>query len=205
VENPEIQRLQASPRLQQQLQFILEVDKLKTILRQSRLIANGRRENSAEHSWHLALMVMILAEHANEPADLLHTMKLVIVHDIVEIDAGDTFAYDRDGALDKREREEQAARRLFGILPADQAAELHALWHEFEEQATPEARLANAVDRLMPLMHNYFTRGGSWQQHGVTRPQVIDRVGAIDDGSHELWDFAAHLIDQAVAEGILAP
>ncbi len=196
---------QASPRLAQQLAFILEVDRLKSVMRQSRLISDERYENSAEHSWHLALMVMILAEYANEPVDLLRTIKMVLIHDIVEIDAGDTFAYDSEGALDKEEREQQAAARLFGLLPADQAAEIDTLWEEFEARVTPEARLANAVDRMMPLMHNYFTRGGSWQRHAITRPQVINRVGSIDDGSNELWRVAQELIDAAVDEGILAP
>ncbi len=195
----------ASPRLAQQLAFILEVDRLKSVMRQSRLISDERYENSAEHSWHLALMVMILAEYANEPVDVLRTIKMVLIHDIVEIDAGDTFAYDSEGALDKEEREQQAAARLFGLLPADQAAEVGALWEEFEASATAEARLANAVDRMMPLMHNYFTQGGSWQRHAITRPQVINRVGSIDDGSNELWRVAQELIDAAVDEGILAP
>jgi putative hydrolase of HD superfamily len=195
----------ASPRLAQQLAFIIEVDRLKSVMRRSRLISDERYENSAEHSWHLALMVLILAEYANEPVDLLRTIKMVLIHDIVEIDAGDTFAYDAVGALDKEAREQEAAARLFGLLPEDQAAELHELWQEFEARQTPEARMANAVDRMMPLMHNYFTRGGSWQRHEVTRPQVINRVGSIDDGSQELWRVAEALIDAAVDEGILAP
>ena len=195
----------ASPRLAQQIRFILEVDRLKGVLRQSRVIADRRQENSAEHSWHLALMVMVLAEHANAPVDLLRTLKMVIIHDIVEIDAGDTFAYDAVGALDKEAREQQAAMRIFGLLPPDQSQEMHELWNEFEARITPEARLASAVDRLMPLLHNYFTQGGSWQQHDVQQSQVITLCSRIDAGSHDLWNFAEALIQDAVDKQYLAP
>ncbi|MCB0047524.1 MAG: HD domain-containing protein [Caldilineaceae bacterium] len=197
--------LQAAQRLQQQLHFILEIDRLKAVLRQTRLMGVARRENSAEHSWHLVMLILVLAEYANEPTDILHTIKLAALHDIVEIDAGDTFAYDAAGAVDKNEREERAATRIFGLLPEDQAHEFYALWHEFEARATPEARLANAADRLMPMLHNYFTDGGTWVEHGVTRQQVMGRVQTIDDGSHTLWDFVQSLIDDAVAQGMLAP
>src|SRR5204863_6389117 len=151
-------------RLTQQIAFVMEIDKLKTILRQTSLMDNSRRENSAEHSWHLAVMALTLGDYAEPGTDLTHVVKMVLVHDIVEIDAGDTFAYDAQGYTDKNEREERAAARIFGLLPKDQCDELLALWHEFEAIDTPEARFANALDRLEPLLGNYATGGGSWKK-----------------------------------------
>lgn len=189
-------------RLEQQIEFILEVDKLKHVLRRSRLIANQRFENSAEHSWHIALMAMLLAEYSNEPIDLLHTLKMLLIHDIVEIDAGDTFAYgDQAG---KSESEATAAARIFGLLPVDQRDELMALWREFEDRVTPEARFANAVDRLMPVLHNLHTGGGSWRDHQVILDQVIQRVAPIGDGSQPLWEFLEPQLRAAVQEGLLS-
>ncbi|KAB8140594.1 HD domain-containing protein [Chloroflexia bacterium SDU3-3] len=194
----------ASERLSQQLAFILEIDNLKHILRQTRLIADQRNENSAEHSWHLALMAMVLGEHANEPVDVGLVIKMVLIHDIVEIDAGDTFLYDTVGAQDKAEREQRAADRIFGLLPADQAAELRALWETFEAQATPEARFATALDRLMPLLHNYHTGGGSWQQHRITADKVLARNPLIAGGSATLAALGRQVVAEAVAQGLLA-
>lgn len=194
----------SSSRLTRQLEFIREVDRLKTVLRQSSLLDGSRRENSAEHSWHIALMALVLAEHADAPVDTLRVVKMLLVHDIVEIDAGDTYAYDRDGRQNQHAREAAAAARIFGLLPADQAQEFTLLWEEFEAGTSPEARLANAVDRLMPLLHNYAEGGRSWQRHGVTRSQVDARVGVIAAGSSELWDVATALLDDAVARGFLA-
>ena len=180
-------------------------DKLKQVLRQTWHLDESRRENDAEHSWHLAVMAMLLLEHAKEPGlDLLRVLKMVLVHDIVEIDAGDTFAYDEVGALDKDEREQAAARRIFNILPEDQAAELRALWDEFEARQTAEARYAAALDRLQPLLHNYHTRGKAWRQHGVTSAQVLARNCHVAEGSPALWEFAEGLIRDAVAKGYLA-
>ena len=190
-------------RLEQQVRFILEVDNLKQVLRRSRLIADQRFENSAEHSWHIALMALLLAEHSNAPIDLLRTVKMLLIHDIVEIDAGDTFAYGDQG--DKAANETAAAERLFGLLPADQRAEFTALWREFEERATPEARFANAMDRFMPALHNLNTDGGSWRDHQVALPQVIWRVSPIGDGSTFVWDYVQRELRAAVEQGILAP
>jgi putative hydrolase of HD superfamily len=165
----------------------------------------SRRENSAEHTWHLTVMALVLSEYANAPVNLLQVLKMLVVHDIVEIDAGDTYIYDEHASLDKAAREEAAADRLFGLLPPDQAAELRALWHEFERRQTPEARFAAALDRLMPILHNYHTQGKSWQAHGVTADRVVARVRHIEEGSQALWDFAQSVIEAAVAHGFLAP
>lgn len=192
-------------RLSRQLQFIIEIDKLKSVLRRTYLIDAPRRENSAEHSWHLAVMAVLLAEHANVPVDLLRVLKMLLVHDIVEIDAGDTYIYDVQGALDKARREQQAAERIFGLLPADQAAELRSLWDEFEARCSPEARFAAALDRLMPLLHNYTTEGRSWQEHGITSDMVLARNAQIGDGAAPLWETAQSLIADAVTRGYLAP
>lgn len=189
-------------RLEQQLRFILEIDNLKHVLRRSRLIADQRFENSAEHSWHIAVMALLLAETSNEPVDLLRTVKMLLIHDIVEIDAGDTFAYGEQSA--KAASEEAAAVRIFGLLPDDQRDEMLALWREFEARATPEARFANAMDRLMPVLHNLNAAGGSWRDHNVTRDQVITRVSPIGDGSSELWEVVRAQLDDAVQSGLLA-
>ena len=192
-------------RLRQQIDFIIEIDKLKSVMRRTYLADGSRRENSAEHSWQLAMMAVVLAEHANVPIDLLHVIKMVLVHDIVEIDAGDTYIYDTQGALDKAQREQQAADRIFALLPAEQARELHSLWEEFEARETPDARFAAAMDRLMPLLHNYVTAGRSWQEHGITSNQVLANNARIDEGSETLWELAASLIADSVAKGYLAP
>ena len=190
-------------RLARQLQFILELDKLKGILRRSLLLESHRRENSAEHSWHLAMMVLVLAEHADEPVDQLHTLKLVLVHDIVEIDAGDTYAYDADGHAGKDERERMAAQRIFGLLPAEQAQELINLWEEYEEQKTPEARFALALDRLMPFLHNYHTDGVTWRENRVTSVQVKERMAPVGVASDALGRTVSNIVEQAVASGLL--
>lgn len=191
-------------RLDRQIRFILEVDRLKRITRQTLLTDGSRRENSAEHSWHLALMAMVLAEHADQPVDVGRVIRLVLVHDLVEIDAGDTFAYDAQRVLDQAAREALAAERIFGRLPVDQAAAFRALWDEFEARATPESRLAAALDRLQPLLHNMQTGGGTWREHGITRDRVEWRSAPIGDASRELGAYVRSLLDQAVAEGILA-
>jgi len=190
-------------RLSRQLQFILEIDNLKGILRRSLLLDGHRRENSAEHSWHLAMMALVLAEHANEPVDPLHTLKLVLVHDVVEIDAGDTYAYDPDGHAGKDERERKAARRIFGLLPVDQAKELSGLWEEYEDQQTPESRFALALDRLMPLLHNYHSGGITWRENQVTSEQVVDRMTPVANSSDALGEAVAAVIEQAMASGLL--
>ncbi len=190
-------------RLAQQLDFIMEIDKLKGIYRQTYLLDTSRKENDAEHSWHLAVMALLLAEYAREELDLLKVLKMVILHDLVEIDAGDSFCYDDAAICDKAEREEEAAARLFALLPPDQERELRGLWDEFEERSTPEARFAASLDRLQPLMHNYHTRGKSWLEHGVTRDKVIKRNNYIQEGSPRLWKYAEELIETAVEKGYL--
>lgn len=191
-------------RLAQQIRFIAEVDKLKEVFRQTLLTQSRRQENDAEHSWHLCLMVIVLAEHANTPSiDVLRVLKMLLIHDIVEIDAGDTFAYDTARMADQHEREARAADRLFGLLPADQTAEFRALWDEFEARATPEARFAAAVDRFQPMLQNCLTEGAAWRQHGVTSDRVIARNRHIADGAVAVWDYAAKMITDAVKAGHL--
>ena len=190
-------------RLRRQMEFIVEMDRLKTIYRQTLIRDKSRYENDAEHSWHLAMMALILNEHAKEPVDVCRVLKMVLTHDIVEIDAGDTFAYDVAGNETKAARENAAAERLFGMLPPEQAAEIRALWDEFESQETPEARFATSLDRLAGLLNNYYTDGHGWKKHGVTVDRILARNGHIANGSPTLWEYAKHLIDDAVSRGVL--
>lgn len=193
-------------RLAEQLRFALEIDKLKQILRRTYTgdDVHRRRENTAEHSWHFALMVVLLAEYADAPIDLLKTVKMALVHDIVEVDAGDTYCYDATGNLDKLDRERRAAERIFGLLPRDQATELRALWDEFEARQTPESKFANAIDRLQPVLLNYHAQGESWRENNITKSKVIARNEPIGDGSTALWDYVKKLLDAAVREGYLS-
>jgi len=194
-----------SSRFKQQIEFILEVDKLKHVLRQTILMDRSRRENSAEHSWHIALLVPILAEYSKESdIDMFHVMKILVIHDLVEIDAGDTYCYDDRGREDQSQREEIAAERIFGLLPADQAAEFRALWDEFEKRETAESRFANALDRVQPFLHNYFTDGQTWQENHINSRQVHERMRPVKDGAPDLWDYVDSLIEDAVKKGILA-
>jgi putative hydrolase of HD superfamily len=188
-------------RLARQLAFIIEIDRLKGVLRRAPLADGSRVENSAEHSWHLALMAMVLAEHADEPLDVARVIRILLVHDIVEIDAGDTYAFGLTGHDDKAEREGRAANRLFGLLPADQAAEFRALWDEFEERRTAEARFANALDRLMPLFHNYLNAGRVWQENRVTVEQVRRRMTPIAEGSTGLAAVVETVLAAALEQG----
>lgn len=190
-------------RLERQMAFVLELDKLKTVLRRSYLLDQSRHENSAEHSWHLAMMAIVLAEHADARIDPLRLLKMLLVHDVVEIDAQDTYIYDPAGAVDKAAREDAAARRIFGLLPPDQEQEMRALWEEFEARSTPEARFAAALDRLMPILHNALTQGRSWREHGIVAGQVQERNAHIADGSATLWQYVQKVIADAVAQGHL--
>jgi putative hydrolase of HD superfamily len=190
-------------RLEQQLEFISEIDKLKGVVRQTPLIDRSRRENDAEHSWELAVMAVVLAEYAGSRIDVPRVVTMLLIHDIVEIDAGDTFLYDDEGATTKSAREQRAADRLFELLPDDQAAELRALWDEFEELKTAEARFAKAMDRLQPLLHNYHAGGGTWKEPGVNHARVTERKSVIGDGSPTLWAYAREVLQRAVEEGIL--
>ena len=192
------------PRIAAQLAFVIEVDRLKTVLRQSPLAAADRRENDAEHSWHLALMTILLAEHADEPIDVGHAVQLVVVHDLVEIIAGDTPLYDDVGARTQEAREQAAATELFGLLPADQATTFRALWDEFEARETPEARFAKAMDRLEPLLLNWMAGGGTWRTPGVTADVVRARKAPIAEASSALGATARAIIDEGRRRGWVA-
>ncbi len=188
-------------RLQQQLSFILEIDKLKSIMRHTILIDRSRRENSAEHSWHLALMANLLSEYATTPIDVARVTRMVLVHDIVEIDAGDTFAYDTAGIVTKKERERQAADRIFGLLPPEQGTELRSLWEEFEAEETEDAQFANAIDRLEPCLLNANTEGGTWKQHSPSLDKVMVRMNPVKLYMPKVWPVVEKIIDEAVANG----
>ncbi len=191
-------------RFSQQIEFLLELDKLKNIYRQTLVLHEDRAENDAEHSFHLAIMACILAEHANTPVDVLHTMKMVLVHDVVEIDAGDTYCYDAKGNEDKAEREQKAADRLFALLPEDQEREFRSLWEEFEAKETPEAKFANALDRIQPMLLNYKKGGISWMKHGITEEQVKNRnISTVSAGSDTIGKFAKEIITAAKEAGML--
>ncbi len=190
-------------RFKSQLDFVHELDRLKNIERRTLLLDTSRRENSAEHSWHLAMMALVLAEHAATAVDLSRVIGMLLVHDIVEIDAGDTYAYDEDANRDKEEREQAAADRLFGLLPDEQAASLRGLWDEFEAGVTAEARFANALDRTQPMLLNHATGGRAWEEHGVTREQAITRNRPGGEGAPRLWRHIESLIDDATAKGWL--
>lgn len=191
-------------RLKQQLNFIVEIDRLKQVFRKARLLDKSRYENDAEHSWHQAMMAIILQEHANEKVDITRVVKMNLIHDIVEIDAGDTFAYDTKGYEDKEEREEAAAQRIFGLLPQEQFDEVYQLWKEFEACETPEAKFANALDRFQPLLHNYYTEGYTWKKYGISAEQVLQRnQHKIEEGSDAIWRYAQQLITDAIEKEYL--
>lgn len=193
-------------RLDKQLRFILEIDQLKNVLRQSPLTDASRRENSAEHSWHLGVMAITLAEYAPPGTDICRVVTMLLLHDIVEIDAGDSFVYAPEAVLAEYEKAERvAAERIFALLPTGQAEQLRAVWTEFEDRQTAEARFARALDRLQPMLANDRTDGGTWRSHGVTADQVLEKVTLIEDGSAELGRYARNLVEKAVARGILAP
>ncbi len=192
--------------LDSQLRFLLEADKLKTVFRQSTLIDASRKENSAEHSWHLALMALVLRDHSPPGTDLSRVIAMLLLHDLVEIDAGDLFLYAGAQAQARQEVAERAAAdRIFTLLPPPQAEAFRALWDEFEERRTQEAKFARALDRLQPMLANYQTGGGTWLARGVTADQVLLRVALIEDGSATLGEYARDLIDRSVARGFLAP
>jgi putative hydrolase of HD superfamily len=190
-------------RLRRQLEFMVEVDALKTVIRRSYLTHDPRRENSAEHSWHLAVAAMLLSEYAAGDVDLLRVLKMVLIHDLVEIDAGDTYCYDEEAAAHREARERKAADRIFGLLPEDQAAEFRALWEEFEAGRTPEARFGAALDRLQPLLQNFFSEGVSWKEHGIRLDQVMARSRPIGEFSQTLWQAAEEIIRKALRKGYL--
>lgn len=211
-------------RLKKQLEFLLTLDKLKNVYRQTYILCDDlpqgskefddnfkekkplpRRENDAEHSFSLAIAAAVLAEYSNEPVDVAKVMKIVLVHDAVEIYAGDTYCYDDEGAKTKEAREKAAAEKIFGTLPEEQAAEYRALWDEFERNDTPEARFSNAMDRIQPLLLNYSREGYSWKEHGVNSSQVRKRFDRVKDGSAELGQMVDDLLDKAIENGFLMP
>jgi putative hydrolase of HD superfamily len=190
-------------RLLQQIDFIKEIDKIKYIQRKTKLINSDRHENDAEHSWHLAVMALVLAEHSKVPVDVLKVVKMVLIHDIVEIDAGDTFIYSTSKNHVNTADERQAAQRIFGMLPPGQAAEFIAIWEEFEAGDTPEAKFAKAMDRLEPLLQNTSNNGGTWREFNVDYASVVEKKKVIGEGSESLWKFAEKLLNESVEKGIL--
>ena len=191
-------------RLEKQLALLIELDQLKSVLRRTRIKSADRRlENSGEHSWHVALMAVLMQEHANAPIDIARVMKMLLIHDVVEIDAGDTFVYDVAASKEQEEKELKAAERLFGMLPSDQGDELFALWKEFEAAQSDDAKYAKALDRLIPMLLNYHNDGQSWKEHGVTREQALTINKRIEFGSVTLWDKAKELIEEATEKGWL--
>lgn len=191
--------------LARRLDFIYELDRLKTVLRQSLLIDDSRQENSAEHSWHLAMVALTLAPYAVESIDVARVVKILLVHDVVEIDAGDVFIYDETGRAEAEVAEQAAAERIFGLLPEPEASEFRSLWDEYETRSTPEGRFAYSCDRLQPLLLNVAVDGGSWRRHGVDAGRVKAVNGAIEVGLPDVWPVAEAMIDRAVEEGSLAP
>ena len=190
-------------RIKKQLDFMLELDKMKNLYRQTYVLHEDRKENDAEHSWHLAILAMLLSEYAAQPVDVLHVMKMVLIHDVVEIDAGDTYCYDAEGYKSKADREEKAAQRIFGLLPDDQREEFYTLWREFENSETNDARFAAMLDRLQPIMLNYTKGGRSWQEHGIHKEQVLARNLPYLSESEQLADVIRSVIDDAAEKGWL--
>ncbi len=192
-------------RLKKQVEFILEIDKEKNIYRQTHLTNQGRNENDAEHAWHMAVMAYLLQEYANEPIDLAKTMVMCLIHDVVEIDAGDTYAYDTEGLKTQKAREDAAKERIYALLPEDQKVKLIALFDEFEKNLTPEARFAHAMDNLQPLLLNDSNNGSDWREHQVTAKQVYGRQSGTKDGSKLLYEFAKTLIEKNIRKGNILP
>jgi len=190
-------------RIKKQLDFMLELDKMKNLYRQTYVLHEDRKENDAEHSWHLAILAMLLSEYAAQPVDVLHVMKMVLIHDVVEIDAGDTYCYDAEGYKSKADREEKAAQRIFGLLPDDQREEFYTLWREFENSETNDARFSAMLDRLQPIMLNYTKGGRSWQEHGIRKEQVLARNLPYLSESEQLADVIRSVIDDAADKGWL--
>lgn len=191
-------------RLKKQLDFAVEIDKMKTILRRSAIISEPRRENNAEHSWHFATMAMLLYEYAySDKVDLTRVLKMALIHDLVEIYAGDTFAFDKQANLDKEVREKEAADKIFGILPKEQGKEYRALWEEFDEMKTPDSIYAAAIDRFQPFLLNHNTEGHTWKLGNVTKQQVYDRIGVVKTALPALWEFVENVIDDAIKKGYI--
>lgn len=192
-------------RLQQQMDFILEIDKEKNILRQTHLSGHGRRENDAEHAWHMSIMAYLLREHANEPVDILKVILMCLIHDVVEIDAGDAYAYDPAALASQKEREDRAKERIYSLLPPDQKEALIALFEEFEANETPEARFAHAMDNFQPLLLNHSNNGGDWREHGVSAAKVYGRHSKTRLGSERLYEVTDQLLRENIRKGNIKP
>jgi len=191
-------------RFEQQIQFLIEIDKMKSVYRRTILIDRTRREDDAAHSWHFAVMAMLLFEHcADRSADISRVIKMALVHDLIEIYAGDTFAYDVAGNIDKQQREEAAADKLFALLPKEQAEEIRALWEEFDAEKTPDAKYACAIDRLQPFLNNIMTEGHTWKEGRVTKAQVYKRMDPIRIAMPDIWDFIEKSIDNCIDKGYI--
>lgn len=188
-------------RLEKQIAFILEIDKVKKIMRQTPLTDGNRKENDAEHSWHIALMALLLKEYAEDEVDVAKVMTMVLVHDLVEIDAGDTYAYDEAAAESKREREQKAADRIFGILPADQGNYLRSLWDEFEAYETADAKYAHLLDNFQPMLLNDASGGISWKEHDVKKTQIYERNIYIEETSKTIWEYMKQMVDKNIQKG----
>ena len=192
-------------RFEQQMRFLVEIDQMKNVLRQTLLADGSRRESDAEHSWHLAMYAMLLSEYAPEPVDISRVVRMVLVHDLIEIYAGDTFCYDKEGNRDKAAREAAAADRLYALLPSDQAGEYRALWEEFDRMDTPDSRFAAALDRIQPIINNYLTKGHTWKLGHVTSAQVYERMAPVKSGLPEAWKVVEWIINTSIEKGFLQP
>ena len=190
-------------KLSKDIEFIVELDKMKSILRQTRLIGKSQRENDAEHSWHISVMAMLLSEYANKEVDTCKVIKMLLIHDLVEIYAGDTFCYDVEGNKSKKDRELKAADKVFGILEEDKGREMRSLWEEFEEMETDEALFAASMDRLQPLFNNYYSNGGTWRKFGVSKRDIYERIAPLEKSSDTLWEFAQNMIEDAFEKGYI--
>lgn len=190
-------------RLLKDIEFIVEIDKMKTILRQTSVIGVDKRENDAEHSWHISLMAVVLGEYSNEEVDILKVIKMLLTHDLVELYAGDTFCYDVKGNEDKRERELKAADKIYGMLDEDKGKELRALWDEFEDMKTPEALFAASMDRIQPMLSNYYNDGGTWKKYDVKKESIYKRISPVEKSSSELWEFMIDIIEKAEEKGFI--
>lgn len=192
-----------SERLKKDIEFIVELDRMKSILRQTSLIGENRREDDAQHSWHISVMAMVLSEYANEDIDLCKVIKMLLTHDLVELYAGDTFCYDKVGNEDKRQRELAAAEKIYGMLDEDKGRELRALWDEFEGMKTPEALFAASMDRLQPMLNNYYNNGGTWKKFDVAQSDIYKRISPVEKSSDELWGFVKYMLEDAFDKGLI--
>ena len=190
-------------RLLKDIEFIVELDKMKSIFRRTSIIGQDRLEDDAQHSWHISIMAMLLSEYSNEKIDVLKVIKMLLSHDLVEIHAGDTFCYDQEGNQSKRDREVAAADKLFSMLDHDKADELRALWDEFEEEKTPEAMFAASMDRLQPMLNNYKNDGGTWKKHDVSKTDIYERISPVKKSSDELWCYVSYMIEDAFQKGLI--